>query len=191
MTKAIKLGTLGLIGVLFAGCTVQPGEYRVYRIAMLPETLDANCYAGGNDPNLSEDTTTFFNVSTFAIFASDSDTYFLEFGSDALTGTRDKNDYSFAGDSTDIQILSPDPLVKSTTRVIANIEISLEGDEAFGTYVRTVAQGCSDGSEPGDNCESFGDNTECTVNGTFFGTWVKDAELEYPVGGNGGGGVAP
>lgn len=186
MTHGIKLGTLGLIGVLFAGCSVQPGDYRVYRIAMLPETKDANCFAGGRDPNTIEDTTTFFGVSTFAIFASDSDTYFIEFGSDALTGTRDGKDYSFDGDSTDIEVVSPDPLIKVTTRVIANIEVSLDGDEAFGTYTRTVATGCSDGNEPGDNCEAFGDNVECTVHGTFFGTWVKDAELEYPVGGAGG-----
>lgn len=188
MTHRSKLATLGmLVGLLSTACNVKPGDYRIYRVAFQQEELEANCYAAGFDPNTVEDLSSLFDAATIAVFASDNDTYFLEFGADTLTGSRSGNDYSFAGDKVDVEIVNPDPRVKVTTTTHIETDISLKGKELFGAYTRTISTVCSDGKEPGDNCGSAGFGfSQCTAHGQYFGSWVKDADLDYGIEGAGG-----
>jgi hypothetical protein len=161
-----------LVMALAAGCSVQPGEYRVYRAAFEPERHDADCHT---DPATDADTSSFFAVDTFVVFASDDDTYFLEFAGRGLTGTRDGDDYQFHGDELDVEIFPPDPKVRVTTTLVLDVALELSGEEAFGEYTRVDKRTCTGGSD----CAKLVGATTCTSHGTFYGTWVKGASIDY------------
>src|SRR5690606_32334366 len=83
-------------------CHVKPGDYRVYKIAMLPVSYGADC---GRDVN-PRDVTTFFGVQTIQLFATDADDYFLEMSDGmndtVIVGTRDGTDYHFFGEEYNV-----------------------------------------------------------------------------------------
>lgn len=157
---------------LAAGCSVQPGEYRVYRAAFAPEQRDADCPA---DPDTDDDSSTFVAVDTFVVFASDDDTYFLELAGLGLTGTRDGDDYSFRGEQVDVETSPPDADIKVTATLTLTVDLELAGEEAHGEFTRVEKRTCTGG----DACDKLQLPTTCTSHGSFAGTWVKDASVDY------------
>lgn len=167
------LSLAGLAATSLSACQVYPGDYRVYRITQLPAVFGVDC----PEPIVPDprDTTTFFSASTIAVFASDADSYFLEFGNDgAMTGARDGSSYNFAGEAVEVEDLSD--TTETTTKNSTAVALTIKGKQIYGdfTYVNTFT--CS-----GD-CMGI-DNTTCTVTGKFFGSEINGVELEYPVGG--------
>lgn len=169
ITACLLTATLGL-GL---ACAPKPGDYRVYRVTALAEQADEGC-PGGTFPE-DGDSSTFFGASTLAIFASDADTYFLEFLGTAITGTREGAEFAFAGDSIDVQ-----DNMAFTTRLTRTLDVSLEihGKEITGSYVSVEKLVC-EGTCPADI------GYTCTKTNEFFGSEVDDVELEYGLGGAG------
>ena len=81
--------TAVFIGAL-AGCaTVAPGDYNVYRIGFAESSSSADCFGEfGEDPNSELDETDFLGSAAFAIYRV-ADVYYLDFGSQAISGTKD------------------------------------------------------------------------------------------------------
>lgn len=116
--------------------------------------------------------TTFFDAATIAIFATDTDDFFLEYGEDVVSGTRDGKTYSFEGMSVNVE----DP-VEGTTVTTTNqltVELTINNREINGDVTTFTSSTCT------GSCEAFED-TQCTVIGTFFGTEIKDVELEHAI----------
>ncbi|PCC72871.1 hypothetical protein SAMN02745121_01989 [Nannocystis exedens] len=157
----------GLMATLSA-CQVKPGEYRIYKITALPTQMGADCGVD-IDPR---DSTTFFGASTIQIFATDADDYFLEYGEDVLIGSRSGTDYTFAGDEVAVE----DPIdgTTVTTQHTLDVAISIKGYKITGEFVDFTSTTC------GGNCDGI-PTTQCTITGSFFGTEIKDVELERGV----------
>lgn len=161
-------------------CQPKPGDYRVYKITQLPPQQDEGC-PDGVMPEAG-DSSTFFGVSTLALFASDPDSYFIEFLGTAITGTRDGGDYTFAGDLVDVN----DVTDNTNTRLTRTLDISLtiKGKQISGSYVEVEKLVCEGDSAVCMAIEGY----TCTRTNQFFGAEVNGVELEYDVG---GGGVGP
>ncbi len=158
----------GLGATTLSACQVYPGDYRVYRVTSLAPTVGIDCE---NQPDL-RDTSTFFGVATIAMFASDSDSYFLELGADVLTGTRDGGVYSYEGVSVNVDDLGM--VATTTTTRTLDVQVTLKNKEIVGTATEVNTVTCT-----GD-CMGF-TNTSCTLTTNFFGSEVNGAELEHPI----------
>ena len=158
----------GVAASTLSACAVQPGDYRIFRVSALAPIIGADCQA---QPD-ARDTSTFFGASTIALFASDADSYFLENGMDVLTGTRDGADYSFEGQSVNVEDVA-DIATTTDTRTV-QIALTIKGKEIAGTMVTVQTFTCS-----GD-CMNI-ENTSCTTTINFFGSEVNGAELEHPI----------
>jgi hypothetical protein len=161
------VAAVGLMASLSA-CQVKPGEYRIYKITGLPEQQGADC---GSNPD-PRDSTTFFIPGTIQIFATDPDDYFLELGEDVVIGSRSGTDYTFSGEA--IQVDDPVDGTTVTTRQTLDVAISIKGYKITGDYVRFTSTQC------GGNCDGV-ENFQCTTTGSFFGSEIKDVELERGV----------
>jgi hypothetical protein len=157
----------GLMASLSA-CQVKPGEYRIYKITALPAQMGADC---GVNPD-PRDSSTFFGAQTIQIFATDADDYFLEYGDNVLIGSRSGTDYTFEGDA--IQVDDPVDGTTVTTTHTLDIAISIKGYKITGDFIDFNSTTC------GGNCDGI-PTTQCTITGSFFGSELKDVELERGV----------
>lgn len=161
----------GLMAPLSA-CQVKPGEYRVYKIAMLPPTAGADCGFDVDPRNY----TTFFSTQTIQLFATDGDDYFLEW-SDGMNnavvyGTRSGADYTFEG--VEESVLTPTNNTTITETTSLTVALSIQGHKIDGEFVVFNRSVC------GGNCDAF-NNTQCTLTGSFVGSELKDVEFERGV----------
>lgn len=155
----------GLTASLSA-CQVKPGDYKIYKITYLNPVYGPDC---GLVTDL-RDSSTFYGSETFAVFATDPETYFLEFRDDVILGDRDGTDYAFAGDSIEVD---GDTTVITQTRKV-EVALTIKGRQVTGNYLDFNASGCSglcDGVPTG----------QCTITGEFIGTEIKDIELERDI----------
>ncbi|WAS91981.1 hypothetical protein [Nannocystis punicea] len=157
----------GLMASLSA-CQVKPGEYRIYKITSLPVQMGADC---GVNPD-PRDSTTFFGAQSIQIFATDADDFFLEYGDAVLIGSRSGTDYTFEGDSVQVD----DPIDGTTVTQTRSVDVAIEikGYKITGQVVDFTSTTC------GGNCDGI-PTTQCTITGSFFGTEIKDVELERGV----------
>lgn len=169
-TTTRLFATLAIAGLAtsLSACQPKPGEYRIYKITYLPDVLQADC---GVDVDI-RDSTTFFASETFAIFATDADDYFLEYGSSVIIGERDGKEFAFQGTSIDVEDIIDGTTVTTTNDV--KVDMTMNGRQIDGTATVFASSVCS------GNCDMF-DNTQCTTVRKFFGTEIKDVELEHPI----------
>lgn len=166
LLAALTLAGLGATSL--SACQPAPGDYRVYRVSSLAPIVGIDCE---NQPDL-RDTSTFFNVGSIALFASDADSYFLEFGADAITGSRSGADYTFEGVTVNVEDVA-DIATTTTTRDLA-VSLTIKGREITGTVTEVNTFVCN-GTCTGIN------NSSCTLTTNFFGSEVKDVELEHGI----------
>lgn len=169
-TPSRILATLAVAGLAssLSSCTPAPGQYRIYKVTSLPARPQADC---GYEIDL-RDSTTFFSAATIAIFATDGDDFFIEYGDKVLTGSRDGKDYTFEGVSVQVD----DPIDGTTITTTSQwvVDLTIDGRKINGTLTTFDSSICS------GTCDAF-DNTQCTVVGDFFGTELKDVELEHQI----------
>lgn len=184
-----QLACFGVLLTIASSCTIQPGDYRVYRVAV--NGVQLGCQY--KNPDDFEDDN-YFDAAILAIYAADKNTYFLEDGADSFAGSRSGKDYSFVGEYLhqarydENQGFSRDFQIQETLNTVYQFEIS--GKEIYGTVTKQYASGCS-GSE--DDCDSIQIyDRVCTDVLEIFGSEVEDSDIEYALGGPGvGGGVIP
>lgn len=169
-TTSRLFATLAIAGLAssLSACQPKPGEYRIYKVTQLPSVPQADCDI---DIDL-RDSTTFFGAATLAIFATEADDFFLEFGDSVVLGSRDGKEFKFEGISINVD----DPIDGTTVTTTSQLTINLtmNGRQISGdvtTFDSTVCSG---------NCDGF-DDVQCTVLGKFFGTELKDVDLERQI----------
>lgn len=176
------------LAVASTACAVKPGEYRIYRLA-------SQEVAGVCDPAVEPDpdytvTDNFFGATLAAVFASDKDTFFLEYGSEVIAGTRDGSEYTFNGnrDETQQYRADEDGVSRdfSVRRVYdITIKVDLKGKGLTGTAVVTQSTECTG---PTMDCQLVGAFVStCTFTSDVFGSEVDDVDIEYVIGGGGVG----
>jgi hypothetical protein len=150
------------------GC-ITPGTYRIYRVAQSSTESSAGCFPGGPPADSAGDSSTFKSGMTFAIYAHDSDTFFLDLADESLQGKKD-GDYTFEGTSIDV---TPDP--DATTRVLHNgkVKLDISGRKISGTTTVEDSMSCT-----GANCPAA---FQCITTTKFEGSEIKDVDLEHPV----------
>jgi len=172
LRTSLSMAVLGL-ATLAASCQVKPGEYRVYRVANQDTEESNGCYPSPPDIDVTGDSTTVRVGQTFAVFAADSETYFLDFENLSLAGNRDGNAYSFNGETVDVT-LQGDSTITMTS--ILDIDLTIEGRKITGTSTLDVSSTCTGGMACPDPA-----NTQCITTTKFDGSEMKDVELEHGV----------
>ncbi|HEY8379282.1 MAG TPA: hypothetical protein VIK91_22465 [Nannocystis sp.] len=158
------VATAGLMASLSA-CQVKPGEYRIFKITYLDPVFGPDC-----GPIDLRDKSTFHHAETVAIFATDPETYYLEFRDDVLLGTRDGSEYSFLGESIEVE---GDTTLVTALRTL-QVDFTLKGRKVTGNYRHFEATQCA------GNCDGVPVG-QCTITAEFYGTEIKDVELERDV----------
>ncbi|MCA9709870.1 MAG: hypothetical protein KDK70_28785 [Myxococcales bacterium] len=173
----LRRSILGLVGLsaLLGACQIQPGEYRVYRIANEDSEQSNGCFPSTPGPDVTGDSTTVRVGQTFGIFAADPDTYFLDFEALSLAGVRDGKDYAFNGETVDVMVFGPNNDSTQTVTSILDVDLTISGRQLEGTSVLEVTSECV-----GMSCPTPA-NTVCTTTTSFQGSEVKDVELEHSI----------
>ncbi len=190
MVKMFKpVVCLGLLMTVATSCTIKPGDYRVYRVAVHGTSL--NCQFK-NPADYTEDT--YFDPAILAIYASDDNTYFLEDGDDAFYGTRSGKDFTFIGEYQHVREFDDEdmPVYSKDFRTIEKLNtlyaLNITNKEIFGTVTLARTDSCT-GSE--DDCDLVGVNDRvCADVYEIFGSEVDDADIDYLLAGEGLGGGA-
>lgn len=156
-------------------CTIGPGDYAVLRIAAVKDPIkSASCYPDMViDPNVAMDNYEVRSGDSLAIFASDKETYWLEWTSAAVAieGSRDGKDYTFNGIDTDVE----EPVMgeRTTNNYEHGIKITIAGSSVTGQYLLThTCMSTLQNACPYASCVSTTD---------FVGTVVKGVELEHGI----------
>lgn len=189
----MRFAPLALFGLVACG-PVAPGDYVVYRVAFETGSVSPDCYGDGEVPDdIAFDTSTFRSGATFVVWRTVDDQYFLDNGGLLIAGTdQGSGSFVFTGTSTDVEVTEGisgttttygytyggiDP--KTTTlKNTTTISATLQGQTITGTQTVSLAQTCEK-----RGCEDY-DTFSCTQTGTFVGTRVKDADLDYDLGGS-------
>jgi hypothetical protein len=181
---------LGVLLTVATSCTIKPGDYRVYRVAV--HGISLGCQFK-NPENYESDT--YFRPAILAIYASDDNTYFLEDASTAFVGSRSGKDFSFTGDYQHHQEFEKGAFSKDFStdeRVRTLYSLNVNNKEIFGTLTEARTDNCT-GSE--DDCDAVMVNDRiCNDVYEVFGSEVDDADIDYLLaadgveGGHEGGG---
>ncbi|MCX4240663.1 hypothetical protein [Paraliomyxa miuraensis] len=160
------------LSAMTATC-MTPGQYKIYRVAQAEADQSSGCYPSDPGVDVTGDSTTFRTGLTFAIFAADSDTFFMDIAGVSLEGTQNGSEYSFKGNSVDVMTIAADTTLTVTTDTVVDVEI--KGAKISGSAETTITQECS-----GPGCPMPA-NSQCITTQDFLGAEVKGAELEYPL----------
>ncbi len=150
-----------------------PGQYHVYRVASTTAELSAGCYPSAPGIDITGDSSTLRSGQTFAIYAADQDTFFLDFETYSLAGTKDGSDYTFTGENIDAMTVGDSTLTVTT---ITTVEAEIKGKKISGTSTVDTSSRCSGGM----SCPNPS-TTQCVATVAFQGAKVNGVDLEHPI----------
>ena len=98
----------GALGVL--GCGISPGDYVIYRVTPGETVYTPGCFHPETEAPANEgsDSTTVRGASTWIIYASINDAFYLDSGTNTLEGLETDTGYQFTGREVDVQYDLPD-----------------------------------------------------------------------------------
>lgn len=167
---ALLAGALGA-----TGCGISPGDYVIYRVSPGVTDETSGCYYPDMAPpaNQASDSTTVRGSSTWIIYASINDAFYLDSGTNTLEGVATDSGYQFTGKTVDVDFDMPDGTgSKRTTTVSFTIDVITDGDAISGTSTKKTTFGCA-GSTCGEKIPS------CTETTDFVGTHVDEIQLNH------------
>lgn len=159
-----------------AGCGISPGDYVIYRVSMGTTDQTAGCYHPGTDapPDQASDSTTIRDSSTWIIYASINDAFYLDSGTNTLEGVATDTGYQFTGKDVDVQFDLPDGTgSKRTTTDAYTVDVIVDGEAISGTSVWKTTYGCAGTTCPAERIPS------CQRTTDFVGTHVEEIQLNY------------
>ena len=172
-----KLRPLLLALPLFAtACSMGPGDYVIFRVAYDAPVTTPDC--GFTGVNFDQDSSTFGSPGNIALFAFE-DVYFLEFGDDgmgnvvALEGERSGSNYTFSGNSVDVQEFDPATGTTTTTSYEVEVAAVIKGKNIDGVGRVVTQQVCNGSSCPPDTYP-----ISCTTTTSFRGSSIDGTDLE-------------
>lgn len=175
---------LGVLLTVATSCTIKPGDYKVYRLAVHGVSL--GCQYKNPDDYESDN---YFNPAIVAIYASDKNTYFLEDASNAFVGSRSGKDFTFAGEYKHVRKFDEDdnPLYErdfeTTEQLVTVYSLNINNKEVFGTLTETRNDNCTGVN---DGCDAVGVNDRvCTDVYEVFGSEVDETDIDYLLPGGG------
>lgn len=174
-----------LLAATTAGCQVKPGDYRIYRLAF--NEVSGSCSDDLVDDMRHTHSDTTFVPSLIAVYAADTDTYFLEDGARSLVGERDGNGYTFV--NTEVWndkwgMEEGQARMFESTRTVEEVwDLDLKGKGLSGRFTVDSVTACS-GTE--DDCVAVGYKARsCSSVVEVFGSVVDDIDIEYVLAGGG------
>lgn len=159
------------VALMGASC-MTPGQYHVFRVASTTAEQSAGCFPGGPGPDLENDSSTLRTGQTFAIYAADNETVFLDFETFSLAGTKDGSDYAFSGESVDVSTQGD---ITITVTSVTTVDAEIKGNKISGTSTLDVTSTCVGASCPGSA------TSQCISTVSFQGAKVKGVDLEHTI----------
>ncbi len=174
MKRTITTLFIGLVAVATSSSCLAPGKYRIYRVANAKAELSPGCFPNGQVPESEAfDTTTFKTGSTFAIFASDTDVFYLDLDTESIEGEKSgMGEYKFQGESVDIEPFGMNGSIQTTRKLTVKVEKS--GRKVKGTSTEDVTVLCS-------NDQNCSQPSQCVAKVSFEGSEIEGVELEHGV----------
>ena len=171
------LGIAGLFGTLAACATVGDGDYVVYRVGYGETQASDGCFGeDGQDIDQAEDESSFLPTESFALYRV-GDNYYMDFGEFSLVGTKTGDQFNFSGEDLDVDFFGGENGDANRTEDVdeLNVRFTVNGRAISGTYESTSSFTCT-----GPDCFE-GDNFTCTGSSPFFGSEVRDVELQWDI----------
>lgn len=175
--KILGSAAIAMSALATTGCGISPGDYFIYRVTPAVTEQTSGCYHPETDPppNSASDSTTIRATSTWFIYASINDAYYLDSGDNTLEGVATGDGYEFTGKVVDVQYDLPDGTgSKRTTTDTFTVNVITDGDAISGTNTWKTTFACA-GTTCGDRIPS------CTRTTDFVGTKIDEIELNHDV----------
>lgn len=163
----------GAVVALMSASCMTPGQYHVFRVASSSAEQSSGCYPVAPGPDITGDSSTLRTGQTFAIYAADNETVFLDFETFSLAGTKDGSDLSFSGENIDVS-LQGDSTVTVTS--ITTVDMEVSGNKVTGTSTLDVTSTCTGGT----SCPTPA-SSQCISTVQFQGAKIKGVDLEHPI----------
>ena len=173
----LAMGLPALAVTLVVGCGgVGAGDYVAYRIASEEGSESGDC--ADDDPS-SEHSSNLRSGATAVIYNAPEedgeDALYLDLGGSVLPGgENDDGTYTFSGETKDVQSVDPAGTTKVTQTVTITVDITFDGDYAYGLSTAKTKQSCS------GNCTGFSDYN-CTVKTDFVAVEVDPESVSFPL----------
>jgi hypothetical protein len=151
---------------------IQPGDYRVYRVAFERSVRSEGCPGGQSPP---DDTSTELTPGTWIIYMGPDELPYLDIGNTTLRGEGSGDELTFDGRRVDVTV-NDDGMGNTqtiTTTHITHVTLTVDGASVQGTMQETDDQQCS-----GSGCP---EPTNCTITRDLVGSEVEDVELQHEV----------
>lgn len=181
LTASAALLALGLISVTGCGNSIEPGEYRIYKMDAQAAEKSSGCYPKSTpDPNDKFDADTTLKSSIWVMTADSFDNIFLDLGTVTLLGTASDAGYTFKGKVINVEFEDNDSSkTKVSTTTTTTIDTTIDGKSLGATAVTTSSFACTNSTEA-TPCPTV-KIEDCTETQQFSGTQIDDVELQYPV----------
>ncbi|MFT6232961.1 MAG: hypothetical protein ACJAZO_003479 [Myxococcota bacterium] len=151
----------------------------MYRIGYAESSASADCFGEfGEDPNLALDETNILSPAAFAVYRV-ADVYYLDFGNRAISGTKDGNEFRFNGEDLNIDFFGGSSENRLEDRDELTITFTVNGASIIGREVIETSTTCT-----GADCDPS-QTLSCTETSNFFGSEVKDVDLNWGLDNNG------
>jgi len=148
------------------GCDVGAGKYTVIRLAVADSSQSDSCYfMNMPDPDDVDDDIQVRAGSTIAIFPSDKESFWLEWGPVSIPGSKDGSAFSFDATDTDLSVNGNNRTTEVTKH---EVRMEIKGGGVDGTYTNTYT--CS-----GENCPI----NSCVTTTNFVGAVIRDVDVTH------------
>ena len=179
LAASVAFLALGLVSVTGCGNSIEPGEYRIYKMDAQAAEKSNSCYAKDTpDPNIRFDADTTLTTSIWVMTADSSDNIFLDLGTVTLLGATSDAGYTFKGKVVNVEFENNDSS-KTKITTTTTIDATIDGKSLGGTAVTTGSFACTNGTDTAP-CPTV-KIEDCIATQQFSGTQIDDVELEYPV----------
>lgn len=153
-----------------------PGDYIVYRIALQPPELSADCFAGGAVPvNEQDDSSSLFTSATYILYMGADDVPYLDTGAEVMAGSGEVDALSFAGENVDVNFSGDMNETEERTSVSISVDMTVDGELVEGVRTDDTTYNCN-----GPGCPDPA-ATQCTTVRPFQGGEVSDVDLKHEV----------
>jgi len=174
MRLLLSLGIL--TSAIGCGADLEPGDYRVYRLAIQEQELSDGCKSGINEV---DDSSSMRTSATVVLFAGQAPAYFLDIGSATLEGGLeatggDGDSYGFAGKTVDVEWTDPSGTGTWFEKtLLQEVDITVNDELVEGAFSNKISFECS------GQCPSV--PADCRATSKFVGTEIEDVELRHEV----------
>lgn len=168
-----SLAMLG-IGASVTGCGgFGPGDYRIWDVAVAPESKSAGCYPNST-PGIDSHSSDAVSQQTWVLTAGPNSELFLDTKVLGLSGKKTDTGFEFITNQTDVTYDGGQSSgSRRTDKQVIDITMTVDGKSISGSVTNKTTHSCTGGTTCGNQIPT------CVITNDFNGAEINDVKLEH------------